>query len=55
MALPYDTERDEQLRKMLQEARKRKLSVGLKARREQGRMTTLTIRRKALAKQEGVP
>ena len=37
MALPYDAERVGQLRKMLVEARKRKLSGGLKARREQGR------------------
>jgi len=37
MALPYDAERVMQLRNMLREARKRKLSVGLKARREQGR------------------
>ena len=37
MALPYDTERAGQLRKMLVEARKRKLSDGLKARRDQGR------------------
>jgi hypothetical protein len=34
---PYDAERVGQLRKMLVEARKRKLSAGLKARREQGR------------------
>ena len=37
LAMPYDAERVGQLRKMLVEARKRKLSVGLKARREQGR------------------
>jgi hypothetical protein len=37
MALPYDAERIGQLRKMLVEARKRKLSAGLKARREQER------------------
>jgi hypothetical protein len=37
MALPYDAERVGQLRKMLVEARQRKLSDGLKARREQGR------------------
>ena len=37
MAMPYDAERVGQLRKMLVEARKRKLSAGLKARREQGR------------------
>ena len=35
--MPYDAERVGQLRKMLVEARKRKLSVGLEARREQGR------------------
>ena len=45
MAMPYDAERVGQLRKMLVEARRRKLSA----------MTTLTIRRKALAKQEEVP
>jgi hypothetical protein len=33
MALPYDSERVGQLRKMLVEARKRKLSAGLAARR----------------------
>ena len=37
MALLYDAERVGQSRKMLVEARKRKLSAGLKARREQGR------------------
>jgi hypothetical protein len=37
MALPYDAERVGQLRKMLVAARKRKLSAGLKARRERGR------------------
>ena len=37
MALPYDAERVGQLRQMLVEARKLKLSAGLKARREQGR------------------
>jgi hypothetical protein len=36
MALPYDAERVGQLRSMLREARKRKLSAELKARREQG-------------------
>jgi hypothetical protein len=36
MGMPYDAERVGQLRKMLVEARKRKLSAGLKARREQG-------------------
>jgi hypothetical protein len=34
LAMPYDAERVGQLRKMLQDSRKRKLSVGLKARRE---------------------
>jgi hypothetical protein len=34
MGLPYDAERVGQLRKMLVEARKRKLSAGLKARRK---------------------
>ena len=34
MAVPYDVERVGQLRKMLVEARKRKLSAGLRARRE---------------------
>ena len=33
----YDAERVGQLRSMLREARKKKLSAGLKARREQGR------------------
>ena len=37
LAMPYDAERVGQLRKMLVEARKRKLSAGLKARREHGR------------------
>ena len=37
MGLPYDAERVMQLRSMLREARKKKLSAGLKARREQGR------------------
>ena len=36
IGLPYDAERVGQLRKMLVEARKRKLSAGLKARRERG-------------------
>jgi hypothetical protein len=36
MALPYDAERVMQLRSMLRDARKRKLSAGLRARREQG-------------------
>jgi hypothetical protein len=35
MGMPYDAERVGQLRKMLVEARKRKLSAGLKARRQQ--------------------
>jgi hypothetical protein len=34
MAMPYDAERVWQFRKMLVEARKRKLSAGLRARRE---------------------
>ena len=37
MALPYDAERVGQLRKMLVEARKRKLSAGLAARRRRDR------------------
>ena len=37
MAMPYDAERVMQLRGMLQEARKRKLSAGLRERREKGR------------------
>ena len=36
MGLPYDAERVAQLRGMLREARKRKLSRGLAAKREQG-------------------
>ena len=36
MGMPYDAERVRQLRSMLREARKKKLSAGLKARREQG-------------------
>ena len=36
MALPYDAERVGNLRKMLVEARKRKLSRGLAAKRGQG-------------------
>jgi hypothetical protein len=36
LAMPYDAERVGQLRKMLVEARQRKLSDRLKARREQG-------------------
>ena len=35
MALPYDAERVGQLRKMLVEARKRKLSAGLARRRQE--------------------
>jgi hypothetical protein len=34
MGMPYDAERVGQLRSMLREARNRKLSAGLKARRE---------------------
>jgi hypothetical protein len=37
MGMPYDAERVGQLRSMLREARKRKLSDGLKARQNQGR------------------
>jgi hypothetical protein len=37
MAMPYDAERVMQLRSMLREARKQKLSAGLRARREKGR------------------
>ena len=37
MAMPYDAERVMQLRSMLREARKRKLSAGLRAKREKGR------------------
>jgi hypothetical protein len=33
MGMPYDAERVSQLRSMLREARKKKLSAGLKARR----------------------
>ncbi len=36
MGMPYDAERVGQLRKLLVEARKKKLSGGLKARRKQG-------------------
>ena len=36
MGLPYDAERVGQLRSMLREVRKKKLSAGLKARRERG-------------------
>ena len=36
LGMPYDAERVGQLRKMLVEARRRKLSAGLKAGREQG-------------------
>ena len=35
MGMPYDPERIGQLRSMLREARKKKLSAGLRARREQ--------------------
>jgi len=35
LAVPYDAEHVGQLRNMLREARKRELSAGLKARREQ--------------------
>ena len=37
MAMPYDAERVMQLRSMLREARKQKLSAGLRERREKGR------------------
>ena len=37
MAMPYDPERVMQLRGMLREARKRKLSAGLRARREKSK------------------
>ena len=40
MAMPYDAERVGQLRKMLVEARKRKLSVGLAKRRGRPRDAT---------------
>ena len=40
MALPYDAERVGQLRKMLVEARKRKLSAGLAKRRGRPRDAT---------------
>ena len=36
MGMPYDAERVGQLRKLLVEAPKKKLSAGLKARRERG-------------------
>jgi hypothetical protein len=36
MAMPYDAERVMQLRDMLREARKQKLSAGLRERREKG-------------------
>jgi hypothetical protein len=35
MGMPYDAERVGQLRSMLREARKKKLSAGLRARRKQ--------------------
>ena len=37
LAMPYDAERVMQLRSMLREARKQKLSAGLRARREKRR------------------
>jgi hypothetical protein len=37
MSMPYDAERVAQLRSMLREARKRKLSAGLRARLEKSR------------------
>jgi hypothetical protein len=37
LAMPYDAERVTQLRSMLREARKQKLSAGLKARGGEGR------------------
>jgi hypothetical protein len=37
MAMPYDAERVMQLSSMLREARKQKLSAGLRERREKGR------------------
>ena len=40
MAMPYDAEHVGQLRKMLVEARKRKLSAGLAARRSRRDTTT---------------
>ena len=36
LAMPYDAERVMQLRSVLREARKQKLSAGLRARREKG-------------------
>jgi hypothetical protein len=36
MSMPYDAERVAQLRSMLREARKQKLSAGMRARREKG-------------------
>ena len=36
LAMPYDAERVMQLRSMLREARKQKLSAGLRERREKG-------------------
>ena len=36
MAMPYDAERVMQLRNILREARKQKLSAGIRARREKG-------------------
>ena len=40
MAMPYDAERVMQLRSMLREARKQKLSAGLRARRERPAITS---------------
>ena len=51
MALPYDAERVGQLRKMLVEARKRKLSAGLAARR---RGRNRRVREARDVKSEGV-
>jgi hypothetical protein len=45
LAMPYDAERVGQLRKMLVEARKRKLSAGLAARRGTGASSTTRARR----------
>ena len=45
MAMPYDAERVMQLRSMLREARKQKLSAGLRERGEKAAVTTLTLRR----------
>ena len=40
MAVPYDAERVMQLRHMLREVRKQKLSAGLRLRRERGQAMT---------------